>query len=89
MNALSIEEIKANRAEAMKFIHDNNIELLDNIFTDSPPKNCNSEVYYLSKAIGLMVYADFVIFLPGWKESRGCNIEHMICERYNIPRLYL
>ena len=60
-------------------------EILDNIFTDKIPKVKNKNIYYLSKAITLMTEADIIIFMPGWKDSRGCKIEYEIAKEYGIP----
>ena len=39
---------------------------------------------YLSKAILMLGKCDEAIFGQGWKEARGCKIEHDICENYGI-----
>ena len=39
----------------------------------------------LGMSIELMSDADLVIFSPGWNYSRGCRIEHRVCQDYGIP----
>lgn len=40
---------------------------------------------YLGHAIGIMASCDLVFFFGNWKESKGCRIEHAVCEEYGIP----
>ena len=42
-------------------------------------------IWCLGESIKLMQQADLVIFVPGWSSARGCQIEHEVCEKYNIP----
>lgn len=44
----------------------------------------NIPVWYLSHSIDLLSKADKVYFAKGWKNARGCRIEHKICEEYGI-----
>ena len=39
----------------------------------------------LAAAIEKIDKVDYVFFAPGWEEARGCRVEHMIAEEYNIP----
>lgn len=41
-----------------------------------------SPMYYLAKAIEMMVDADIVLFMPGWENARGCQIEHEVALKY-------
>ena len=40
---------------------------------------------YLGRAIDNIGQADEVFFYGNWKEARGCQIEHKVCELYGIP----
>lgn len=61
-------------------------EHLDSIFDELPPDEVISDgCWYLGKAIAVLSEADLAIFHPGWREARGCIIEHMVCALYNIP----
>lgn len=46
-------------------------------------------VYYLGSSISMMYQADLVVFDIGWTTASGCQVEHCVCERYNIPNLDL
>lgn len=41
----------------------------------------------LGHSIMLMKDADLVVFIPGWKESRGCQVERDVCIRYGYNML--
>lgn len=41
-------------------------------------------IMLLAKSIDMMKDADIVFFCKGWKEARGCVIEHEIAEMYEI-----
>lgn len=89
MNGFSEEDILTERKYAIEELlknHDyyrlpNEFEVIDSVL-----KNCDEgPVWCLGESIKLMQKADMVIFLPGWFNARGCQIEHKVCERYNIP----
>ena len=37
------------------------------------------------EGIEFLAKADVAIFAPGWKNARGCRIEHQCAEDYGIP----
>lgn len=49
----------------------------------------NTEPQMIALAIDLMRQCDAVIFAPGWKESRGCRMEHMAAFADGMPMHYL
>ncbi len=42
-------------------------------------------VAYLGIAIQVLSACDEAIFTRGWKDARGCRIEHEVCVQYGIP----
>lgn len=44
-------------------------------------------VIMLGRSIEKLGYADVCVFMEGWEDARGCNIEHAVCNQYNIPIL--
>lgn len=56
------------------------VEILDSFFENHD----GNAVHFLGKSIALLGDADVALFLPGWKDARGCRIEHAICEEYGI-----
>ena len=53
------------------------IELIDSFFEDFKPIG-NIPVAYLGKSISLLATADVAYFGEGWKDARGCKIEHEV-----------
>ena len=43
----------------------------------------------LGKSIELMSHADVAVFCPGWKEARGCRIEHECAVQYGLEVIEL
>lgn len=62
------------------------VELLPSFFEDFNPVG-NIPVAYLGKSISLLAIADIVYFGEGWKEARGCKIEHEVAKEYGIDRI--
>lgn len=46
-------------------------------------------VYYLGMNLQMMCQADLVVFERGWEESRACQVEHEVCDRYGLEYLEL
>ena len=49
----------------------------------NPPVRC------LGWSIQQLGMADIVIFSPDWEKTRGCKVEHLICELYDRPYIDL
>lgn len=61
-------------------------ELIDTIIEETPTSDVLDDgPWYLGQSIQLLSTADICVFHPGWRDARGCIIEHMICALYNIP----
>lgn len=82
------EQIKSERAKLVKKLEEKGHEVVDTIFTKEPPKNCDSAIWYLAKSIDTISKVDAVIFMNGWQNARGCEIEHKICQQYGKPIMY-
>lgn len=89
MRGKTDEEILKTREEirikAEKIIGEP-IELIDSFFEDFKPIG-NIPVAYLGKSISLLSTADVAYFGEGWKEARGCKIEHEVAVEYGIDRI--
>ena len=89
MRGLTDEEILKAREEirlkAEKTIGEP-VELLESFFEGFDPSG-NIPVAYLGKSISLLAEADVVYFGEGWKEARGCKIEHEVAKEYGIDRI--
>ena len=69
--------------EAVVNYLDESVEELDNLFGDKYPDE--KPLWHLGESLKLLSSADLVVFANGWKEARGCNIEHECAVRYEIP----
>ncbi|AWB31533.1 DUF4406 domain-containing protein [Clostridium botulinum] len=89
MRGLTDEEILKAREEirikAEKTIGEP-ITLIDSLFGDFKPIG-NIPVCYLGKSISLLAEADVAYFGHGWKDARGCKIEHEVAVQYGIDRI--
>lgn len=47
-----------------------------------------SRLWYLGRSIQTMADADYVIFVRGWSNARGCKVEFQVCEEYFKHHLY-
>lgn len=48
-----------------------------------------SRFYYLGNNIQMMSQADFILFAPDWREAKGCQMEHTLCDIYDLPFIEL
>ena len=65
--------------------HMDSLEFLDN-YIDLPEMN---NVYLLGEAIQVLSRADLVLFDYNYKNSKGCQVEKLICDLYQIPYIIL
>ena len=86
MGGRSDREILDERRVVMNLIRRSTGRGNQNVsFIDSWLECNEGPIWCLGESIKLMQQADLVIFVPGWSSARGCQIEHEVCERYNIP----
>lgn len=48
----------------------------------------NKPLFYLAKSLEEMSKVDLVYFCKGYEDYRGCCIEHMAAEYYNLTIMY-
>ena len=86
-NDSDVKNIREEVTEKLKEMH---IEVVDSFCTqDAPSDVYNPPVYYLGRTIANCMHSvDAVYFVDGWREARGCRIEHQICKEYGIKCLY-
>lgn len=88
MNGKPEEQIKEERKELVKAIETSGDEVIDTVFTQEVPKDCDAAIYYLAKSIEAIGKADTVIFMKGWEKARGCVIEHLVAVKYDKEIVY-
>lgn len=89
MNGKTNEEIREERAELVKIIQEEGMEVVDTIINEEPPKNVDEAIYYLAKSIEFIGQVDIVFFMKGWESARGCKIEHQVAVEYGKEIFYL
>lgn len=78
------EEIKTERENIIKEVTNvlGEVEVIDSFF-ESAPHEANP-LWFLGKSLELLSTADCVYFADGWKNYRGCKIEHECAVQYGI-----
>ena len=80
-----IAERKALVADAAVALQTDEVEVLDtylNGYMNKPP------LHLLALALEKMADADAVIFAPGWRDARGCRVEHLAASEYGISIIH-
>lgn len=85
MKGKTNEEILAEREKAVQrareALHED-VEIIDSFFKDAPAEA--KPLWYLGESLKLLSTADVAYFASGWKNARGCKIEHICAEQYGI-----
>jgi len=84
MKGKTEEQIREERADVIKLLEAKGYEVVDTVFPDFTAEG-NIPLKHLAKSIEAIAGAGFVWFMPGWRASRGCRIEHECCVEYGIP----
>lgn len=58
------------------------IEIIDSFFENAP--HDARPLWFLAKSLELLSTADIAFFANGWKNYRGCKIEHECAKEYGI-----
>ena len=77
MGGLSDEQVLQERTSAIskaKALLGEDVAPLETFFDDFGP--AAKPLDYLARSIEFLAKADVAIFAPGWKNARGCRIEH-------------
>lgn len=83
MRGKSEEQIREERVELVKKLEAQGHEVVDTIFAQEPPKDCDTAIYYLAKSIEAIGKVDEVVFMSGWDKARGCLVEHQVAMMYD------
>lgn len=79
------EEILAKREEIIRDVKKligEDVEVIDSFFKEAPHEA--TPLWFLGKSLELLSTADCVYFGEGWKDYRGCKIEHECAVQYEI-----
>lgn len=88
MNGKSEEQIREERKDLVFNLKQEGLEVIDTIFTEEPPKDCDTAIYYLVKSIESIGKVDAVYFMRDWEKARGCKIEHEVAVNYGKKLFY-
>ena len=88
MKGRSIEQIKTERNKIIEHFNKMHIEVINTLFPEEAPDDCNAAVYYLGKSISAMKDIDALYMCDGWRGARGCKIEYEVAKAYGIKILY-
>jgi len=87
MRGKTDEEILAERADAVQAARDalgEEVEVIDSFFGTS---DMSHALEYLGESLKLLAKADIAYFAPGWRDARGCKIEHACADAYGIHHI--
>lgn len=67
------------------------VEVIDSFFKGglNVPAGAKAPLYHLGKSLELLATADVVIFAEGWRDARGCRIEHECAKQYGVSTIEL
>ena len=93
MRGKTEQEILQTREKAVAALSKKGYEVLDTYFDyseqDLKEKGFNNiPLYYLAKSLKAMSKCDAVYFCKGWKNARGCKIEHKTAKAYGLNIIY-
>lgn len=91
MSSVSEEVVLDIRTRAMSFIREklpeiNDIEFIENYIYDDAPEDATN-LWYLGRSIQEMGKADLIFFCHDPREARGCKVECLISDLYDLPIL--
>ena len=89
-------EIVETREKAMKYAEEHGYEFVNTQFTDEWYSRDSVEqrgvvqipLCFLAKSIENMSLCHAAYFCKGWKNARGCRIEHEVAEAYGLKVIY-
>ena len=96
MNGISEQEIIATRNRAIAKLESLGYEVVNTLFTDEwYSKESMAErgvvqipIAFLAKSLENMSKCDAAYFCKGWRNARGCIIEHEVALAYGVKVIY-
>lgn len=89
MRNKSEEEIRKNIEIARRYAEDLTRKRVHILETYFPSYAKLHPITALARSLDMLSKADLCIFMPGWEEARGCNIEHETVLNYGIKAAYI
>lgn len=96
MAGKSVVEIIATREKAIQALNERGYEVVNTLFTDEWYSDkameergvVNSPLCFLAKSLENMSKCHAVYFCRGWKQARGCRVEHLAAVLYGLEIIY-
>ena len=88
MTDRDLEEIQLERDSIISDLKSKGYEISDTVVIGNVPDCQYQSVHYLSDAFRYIAHSDAIYFAGGWKESKGCTVEHFTAMLYNIPIIH-
>ena len=96
MGGKTDEEIVATRDRAIKALKEKGYEIVNTLFSDEWYSENNFEkrgvvnrpLCFLAKSLENMSLCHVAYFCKGWKQARGCRIEHEAAKAYGLEIIY-
>ena len=88
MRGKTDEEILDERADAVQAARDalgEEVEVIDSFFQSAPADA--KPLWFLGESLKMLAKADIAYFAPGWRDARGCKIEHACADAYGIHHI--
>ena len=83
------EQILSERSKAVSKIKElypnEEVEIIDSFFEGAP--HDAKPLWFLGKSFEALSSADLAYFIDGWREYRGCMLEHRACKDYGIKTI--
>lgn len=93
MGGIYKDKFERDRAAAKQHIYNAlggiPIEFIKSYIEENPDINfrfkSREPIWYLAQALILLADADYIYFVNGWQTARGCKVERLVAEEYDIP----
>lgn len=93
MGGIYQEKFKRDREAAKQHIYNAlggiPIKFIESYIEENPDINfrfkSREPIWYLAQALILLADADYIYFVNGWQTARGCKVERLVAEEYDIP----
>lgn len=80
------EEIENERKNIVDVVTSLGGEVIQSILPEEILSK-NKPLWCLGESLKMLAEADVAIFLPGWKDARGCVAERYACQNYEIDAI--
>ena len=80
------EEIENERKNVVDVVNYLGGEVIQSVLPEEILSK-NKPLWCLGESLKMLAEADVAIFLPGWKDARGCVAERYACQNYEIDAI--